>query len=86
MWSKGNIPGVTPVISPRPVILPAAVRWARRDTVALAIVAGFALFTRFLGLTQPTAGGTPIFDEKHYVPQAWDVVRSAGNPLSLIHI
>ncbi|SDL60525.1 Dolichyl-phosphate-mannose-protein mannosyltransferase [Corynebacterium mycetoides] len=63
------------------MILPAAVRWARRDTVALAIVAGFALFTRFLGLTQPTAGGTPIFDEKHYVPQAWDVVRSAGNPV-----
>ena len=49
--------------------------------MALAIVAGLALFTRFLGLTQPTAGGTPIFDEKHYVPQAWDMVRSFENPV-----
>ncbi|WKD58024.1 putative dolichyl-phosphate-mannose--protein mannosyltransferase [Corynebacterium capitovis DSM 44611] len=39
-----------------------------------------ALCTRFIGLTLPTAGGTPIFDEKHYVPQAWDMVRSWLGP------
>ena len=40
-----------------------------------------AVFTRFMGLTGATAGGTPVFDEKHYVPQAWDMVRSQVNPL-----
>ena len=40
-----------------------------------------ALFTRFLGLTQPTSSGTPVFDEKHYVPQGWDMVRSSFNPV-----
>lgn len=57
------------------------VPWARRDTLSLFGVIAAALFTRFLGLTLPTAGGTPIFDEKHYVPQAWDVVRSWVNPV-----
>ncbi|QPK83834.1 phospholipid carrier-dependent glycosyltransferase [Corynebacterium qintianiae] len=71
---------MTTAISPAPSA-PVTVPWARRDTVALAIVAGLALFTRFLGLTQPTAGGTPVFDEKHYVPQAWDMVRSFENPV-----
>ncbi|WP_291313510.1 dolichyl-phosphate-mannose--protein mannosyltransferase, partial [Corynebacterium sp. UBA2622] len=60
---------------------PLAVPWARRDTLALLWVTVAALFTRLLGLVQPTAGGTPIFDEKHYVPQAWDMVRSSVNPV-----
>ena len=40
-----------------------------------------ALLTRFIGLFQPTSSGTPVFDEKHYVPQAWDMVRSWFNPV-----
>ena len=27
---------------------------------------------------QPTDGGTPVFDEKHYVPQAWQMLRNGG--------
>lgn len=56
------------------------VPWSRRDTAVVGVVAALALFTRFIGLTQPTAGTTPVFDEKHYVPQAWDMVRSFTNP------
>ncbi len=33
---------------------------------------------RFTGLGSPTDGGTPVFDEKHYVPQAWQMVRNGG--------
>ena len=55
--------------------------WTRFDTYATLIVAGLALATRFIGLTIPTAQDTPVFDEKHYVPQAWDMVRSWVNPL-----
>lgn len=57
------------------------VPWQRRDTLAALIITGLALFTRFLGLTQPTSSGTPVFDEKHYVPQGWDMVRSSFNPI-----
>ena len=33
---------------------------------------------RFIGLDRPTDGGTPVFDEKHYVPQAWQMLRNGG--------
>jgi dolichyl-phosphate-mannose-protein mannosyltransferase len=44
-------------------------------TIVLALVAGAV---RFAGLGRPTDAGTPIFDEKHYVPQAWQVLRNGG--------
>ena len=33
---------------------------------------------RFYRLGYPTDAGTPVFDEKHYVPQAWQMVRNFG--------
>ncbi|MGJ4070794.1 dolichyl-phosphate-mannose--protein mannosyltransferase [Corynebacterium macclintockiae] len=36
--------------------------------------------SRLLMLHRPTDAGTPIFDEKHYVPQAWQVMQSWDNP------
>ncbi|WP_425359123.1 dolichyl-phosphate-mannose--protein mannosyltransferase [Actinoalloteichus spitiensis] len=33
---------------------------------------------RFWNLGHPTDQGTPIFDEKHYVPHAWQVLRNGG--------
>lgn len=60
---------------------PVSVPWTRRDTIAASVIGVLALFTRFLGLTQPTSSGTPVFDEKHYVPQGWDMVRSSFNPV-----
>lgn len=55
--------------------------WMRRDTIFTVVVAVLAFSTRFIGLTTATASGTPVFDEKHYVPQAWDMVRSWFNPV-----
>lgn len=55
--------------------------WTRADTVATLVIAALALVTRYAGLTSAVASGTPVFDEKHYVPQAWDMVRSQVNPL-----
>ncbi len=43
--------------------------------VGLALIGGLL---RFWGLGEPTDNGTPIFDEKHYVPQAWQMVRNGG--------
>jgi len=56
--------------------------WTRADTLSTLIIAGLALFTRFIGLTTAVSSGTPVFDEKHYVPQAWDMVRSWNNALT----
>nr|WP_232021624.1 MULTISPECIES: phospholipid carrier-dependent glycosyltransferase [Pseudonocardia] len=45
------------------------------------ITAGVVLLAallRFYELGQPTDRGTPVFDEKHYVPQAWEMVRNGG--------
>jgi len=58
------------------------VRWTRADTFVFAILAMLAAVSRFVGLTRPTDNGTPIFDEKHYVPQAWQILRSAADPVA----
>ena len=62
------------------------VPWTRRDTIAASVIGVLALLTRFIGLVQPTSSGTPVFDEKHYAPQAWDMVESWFNPVSYTHL
>ncbi|AIG63871.1 dolichyl-phosphate-mannose--protein mannosyltransferase [Corynebacterium atypicum] len=61
--------------------LPRRLAWTRQDTYAFLIIGLIAAVTRFFALTGLTASGTPVFDEKHYVPQAWDMVQSQDNPL-----
>lgn len=39
-----------------------------------------ALATRLPMLHRPTDAGTPVFDEKHYVPQAWQMLRGYSGP------
>ncbi|MFR9805533.1 dolichyl-phosphate-mannose--protein mannosyltransferase [Pseudonocardia sp. RS010] len=43
--------------------------------ITLAVLGGVL---RFTGLGYPTDAGTPVFDEKHYVPQAWQMLRNGG--------
>lgn len=56
-------------------------RWRRADTLSVLVIGALAALTRFTGLSVANDDGTPVFDEKHYVPQAWDIVRSSVNPL-----
>jgi dolichyl-phosphate-mannose--protein O-mannosyl transferase len=44
-------------------------------TLTLTLIGGFL---RLQNLGYPTDEGTPIFDEKHYVPQAWQMLRNGG--------
>ncbi|WP_438672347.1 dolichyl-phosphate-mannose--protein mannosyltransferase [Solihabitans fulvus] len=44
-------------------------------TLTISLLGGLI---RFWNLGFPTDKGTPIFDEKHYVPQAWQVLRNGG--------
>ncbi len=43
--------------------------------LGLTVLAGVV---RFWDLGFPTDKGTPVFDEKHYVPQTWQVLRNGG--------
>ncbi|MGC7096988.1 dolichyl-phosphate-mannose--protein mannosyltransferase [Amycolatopsis lurida] len=44
-------------------------------TLVLVVIGGVI---RFQNLGFPTDKGTPVFDEKHYVPQAWQMLRNGG--------
>ncbi|BAX94161.1 dolichyl-phosphate-mannose--protein mannosyltransferase [Mycobacterium shigaense] len=71
---------VVPIVSPGP-LLPIADFGPTdrlRGWVVTGIVALLATITRFINLGTPTDAGTPIFDEKHYAPQAWQVLNNHG--------
>ena len=44
-------------------------------TLSLTLIAGVV---RLWNLNLPTDRGTPVFDEKHYAPQAWQMLRNGG--------
>jgi dolichyl-phosphate-mannose-protein mannosyltransferase len=50
----------------------------RRGLIVGVVVTLLAVVTRFWDLTHPTDDGTPVFDEKHYVPQGWQLL-TGGN-------
>src|SRR6478609_11412586 len=56
---------------PRP-LTDRARSWA--VTLSLTLIAGLV---RLWNLGYPTDRGTPVFDEKHYAPQAWQMLRIA---------
>ncbi|MBD8506146.1 phospholipid carrier-dependent glycosyltransferase [Hoyosella sp. G463] len=46
-----------------------------RGWMVALFLAVLAAITRFARLGTPTDGGMPVFDEKHYVTQAWQMLR-----------
>ncbi|MFN8044399.1 MAG: phospholipid carrier-dependent glycosyltransferase, partial [Mycobacterium sp.] len=69
-----------PVISPGPLVPVADFGPVDRleGWAATAIITALAALTRFANLGSPTDAGTPIFDEKHYAPQAWQLLHNYG--------
>src|SRR3954447_23226950 len=69
-----------PVISPGPLVPIADFGPVDRieGWVATAIITALAALTRLMNLGSPTDAGTPIFDEKHYAPQAWQTLFNYG--------
>jgi Dolichyl-phosphate-mannose--protein O-mannosyl transferase len=50
-----------------------------RGWLVTLVVTAVAALVRFTELGRITEGGhTPVFDEKHYVPQAWQMLRNGG--------
>ena len=71
---------VVPVVSPGPLV-PVADFGPMdhvRGWVVTGVVTLLATVTRFLNLGSPTDAGTPVFDEKHYAPQAWQALHNHG--------
>src|SRR6204780_5941674 len=69
-----------PVISPGPVEpAPDFGPVDRLEGWAItAVVTALATVARTVNLGSPTDAGTPVFDEKHYAPQAWQVLHNHG--------
>jgi dolichyl-phosphate-mannose-protein mannosyltransferase len=67
-----------PVVSPGPLVPVAdfGPTDRLRGWVVTAVITVLAAVSRFLNLGSPTDAGTPIFDEKHYAPQAWQVLHN----------
>lgn len=59
----------------------ATLRAVTRWNIILCVLALLGAVTRLTELGYPTDDGTPVFDEKHYVPQAWQILRGADNPV-----
>src|SRR5205807_548761 len=49
-----------------------------RGWITTIVLTGIGAVIRFQNLGFPTDNGTPIFDEKHYVPQALQMLRNGG--------
>lgn len=49
-----------------------------RGWAVTVLVTALAAVVRFVNLGSPTDAGTPIFDEKHYAPQAWQMLHNHG--------
>jgi dolichyl-phosphate-mannose-protein mannosyltransferase len=71
---------VVPVVGPGPLVPVADFGPTDhiRGWVVTGVITLLATVTRFLNLGSPTDGGTPVFDEKHYAPQAWQVLHNHG--------
>lgn len=68
---------IDPVTQPAShVNAPTQLSWRRGDTYSFLFIALTAGITRFVGLGTHTASDTPVFDEKHYVPQAFEMTQS----------
>ena len=70
-----DVPSNTPTVS-------SSTPSRRTYTWIYVIVGILAGITRFVRLGAKTDHGTPLFDEKHYVPQAWQLLQSTGDPIS----
>ncbi len=93
MLSRHTIGGVTQLTDVRPPIgagpalsSPAPLRPTldigpndrMRGWLVTIFLTAIAAVTRFTNLNYPTDADTPVFDEKHYAPQAWQLLHGGG--------
>lgn len=76
-----DIGEVPPIRRPRPArrrILPPPPTDRLRGWVVTLVLTTVAAVVRLVDLGAKTDGGTPLFDEKYYAIQAWEMLRNGG--------
>ncbi len=78
---RATAPGAVPTVS-SPAPLRPSPDFGPLDTMRGWAVTAFltmiAAVTRFTNLDYPTDARTPVFDEKHYAPQGWQMLTGGG--------
>ena len=74
----GRTPPVLPPGATSPHLDPRMPQDRLRSWVVTLVVTALAALVRFWDLGLASDDGAPVFDEKHYVPQAWQMLRNGG--------
>ncbi|HEY5880381.1 MAG TPA: phospholipid carrier-dependent glycosyltransferase [Nakamurella sp.] len=74
----GEIPPLDNPVRPATRLRPAAPTDRARGWVVTGVLTLVAAMVRLVNLGGATDGGTPLFDEKYYAIQAWEMLRNGG--------
>jgi len=74
----GEIPPLDKPIRPATRLRPAPPTDRARGWVVTGVLTLVAAMVRLVNLGGATDGGTPLFDEKYYAIQAWEMLRNGG--------
>ena len=74
----GEVPALTRPVRPARTLRPAPPTDRARGWVVTGVVTLIAAMVRLVNLGSATHGGTPLFDEKYYAIQAWEMLRNGG--------
>jgi len=74
----GAVPPLTEPVRPARRVLPPPPTDRARGWAVTGILTFVAALVRLVNLGSATDGGTPLFDEKYYAVQAWEMLRNGG--------
>lgn len=74
----GDVPPLSRPVRPAGTPRPAPPTDRARGWVVTGVVTVIAAMVRLVNLGSATDGGTPLFDEKYYAIQAWEMLRNGG--------
>jgi dolichyl-phosphate-mannose--protein O-mannosyl transferase len=74
----GEVPPLEKPVRVAGTLRPAAPTDRARGWVVTGVITFIAAIVRLVNLGSATDGGTPLFDEKYYAIQAWEMLRNGG--------
>jgi dolichyl-phosphate-mannose--protein O-mannosyl transferase len=74
----GELPPLTRPVPPARRVLPPPPTDRARGWLVTGVITFVAALVRLVNLGGATDGGTPLFDEKYYAVQAWEMLRNGG--------
>ncbi len=74
----GDVPALEPPVRPARRLRPPPPTDRIRGWVVTGVITFIAALVRLVDIGGATDGGTPLFDEKYYAIQAWEMLRNGG--------